>query len=78
MREDGISKSGDVGLHLCMEEDTTTLRFGSSDLGPACSPLKSLLSVRGGDGVYKDDLTGQPLPPELVAAGRAKELEYFN
>ena len=28
--------------------------------------------------VYRDDLTGQILPPELVQAARAKELEYFE
>ena len=27
---------------------------------------------------YKDDLTGQPLPPELVRIARKQELEYFN
>ena len=28
--------------------------------------------------VYRDNLTGQLLDPELVNAARAKELEYFN
>ena len=28
--------------------------------------------------IFKDDLTGQLLPPELVRAARAKELEYFE
>ena len=28
--------------------------------------------------VFKDDLTGQPLNPELVRAARRKEMEYFN
>ena len=27
---------------------------------------------------FRDDLTGQPLKPELVKAARRKELEYFN
>ena len=28
--------------------------------------------------VYRDDLTGQLLPPELVHAARKKELDYFE
>ena len=28
--------------------------------------------------VYRDDLTGQVLDPELVKAARRKELKYFN
>ena len=71
MCEHGIFKSGDIGLHR-MEEDMTTLRFGSVNLGPACLHPKPVLSVRGGDRTYKADLTGQSLPPKLVAAGRAK------
>ena len=31
-----------------------------------------------GEATYKDDLTGQLLPPDLVRAARAKELEYFE
>ena len=31
----------------------------------------------GNEPVYKDDLTGRLLPPALVKAARAKELEYF-
>ena len=31
-----------------------------------------------GDQVFKDDLTGQLLNPELVRAARANELEYFD
>ena len=31
-----------------------------------------------GDQIFKDDLTGQLLNPELVRAARAKELEYFD
>ena len=40
----------------------------------------AVLHVRIGDDepIYKDDLTGLLLPPELVRAARAKELEYFN
>ena len=30
------------------------------------------------EGVFRDDLTGQLLVPELVRAARKKELEYFN
>ena len=28
--------------------------------------------------VFKDDLNGQPLNPQLVKAARKKELDYFN
>ena len=31
-----------------------------------------------GDQVFKDDLTGQLLNPELARAARANELEYFD
>ena len=30
------------------------------------------------DTIYRDDLTGQVLDPELVRIARAKELEYFE
>ena len=35
------------------------------------------VQVEGGQ-IFKDDLTGQLLNPELVRAARAKELEYFG
>ena len=49
-------------------------------------PLYKLTDVDGaifhvraeGEPTYRDDLTGQLLPPDLVRAARAKELEYFN
>ena len=40
-------------------------------------PLYGLLKVGYDSGVC-DDLTGQPLPDELVADGKKKELAYFD
>ena len=39
----------------------------------------AVLHVRVNDEpIYRGDLTGQLLPPDLVRAARAKELEYFE
>ena len=39
----------------------------------------SLMRVQLQDGeIFKDDLTGQLLPADLVKAARKKELEYFD
>ena len=43
------------------------------------SDLGEVLHVQiEGEKICKDDLTGQALDPKLVAAARAKELEYFE
>ena len=38
----------------------------------------SFLRVQVDSEVFKDDLTGQLLPPDLVRAARKKELDYFD
>ena len=77
LRKDGVCKDGFVGmLESGME---------GQDL-PAVLPCFHLTNDKGsvlkvqveGDKVFRDDLTGQLLDPELVRAARKKELEYFD
>ena len=51
---------------------------GSRYFGPRPESTHSALLVGTQQKVYRDDLTGQILDPELVHAARRKELEYFN
>ena len=37
-----------------------------------------ILTAAGGKQLYLDDLTGQPLPEDLVKKGRKLELDYFR
>ena len=53
--------------------------------GPEAKPLVHLmpgiLAVSKGaqtTGKFRDDLTGQPLPDDLVAMGQRKELDFFE
>ena len=74
LRKDGIYTDGFVGLLETRSEQCDMPVYKLTDVDGA------ILHVRIGDDepIYKDDLTGQLLPPELVRAARAKELEYFN
>ena len=63
LRCDGITENGVHGLLPATDESLMPIE--PVELGYGCS------------GKYKDDLTGQPLRDDLVAAARAKELQYF-
>ena len=73
LRKDGTYVDGFVGM---LESKMESERL----------PVYKLTDVDGsiyhvqveGEPTYRDDLTGQLLPPDLVRAARAKELEYFN
>ena len=77
LRKDGVCKDGFVGmLESRMEGEEV----------PVASPCFLLTNDKGSilkvqiesDKVFRDDLTGQLLDPELVRAARKKELEYFD
>ena len=74
LRVDGLYKDGFIG----MLED----RGDKPDLIPVyhlTSQSGAILKVQiNGEEVFKDDLTGQLLPPDLVKAARKLELDYFN
>ena len=74
LRVDGIYKDGFIGI---LED-----RGERPDLVPMlCLTASdgSILRVQVQDSeVFKDDLTGQLSPPDLVRAARKKELEYFD
>ncbi len=64
LRADRRLKPGCVGIQAVDDDDAVQQTL----YGPE----------QGYSGKYKDDLTGQTLKDELVAAARLKELEYFN
>ena len=77
LRKDGVCKDGVVGM----------LRSGMEGQEvPAVLPCFHLTNDKGsilkvqveGDEIFRDDLTGQLLDPELVGAAKKKELEYFD
>ena len=73
LRKDGTYTDGFVGLmESRMDSDHLAVyRLHDSD--------GAVLHVQiENEPVYKDDLTGQLLPPDLVRAARAKELDYFK
>ena len=63
MRHDGRMQANLVGIHCLVDE----------------APLQNhALKIDGSKTEqYFGDITGQPLPAELVKAARAKEMEYF-
>ena len=77
LRKDGVCKDGFIGmLESGMERQevpAVLLCFRlTNDKG-------SVLNVQvEGDNVFRDDLTGQLLDPELVKAARKKEMEHFD
>ena len=74
LRRDGLYKDGFMGILEDRGEKPElipVLHLGTSD--------GSILRVQLQDSeIFKDDLTGQLLPPDLVRAARVKELEYFD
>jgi hypothetical protein len=74
LRADGKYKDGFVGILEDSNEQEELEAYRLRD------PVGGeILHVHiEGEAVYRDDLTGQLLPPELVKAARAKELEYFE
>ena len=74
LRVDGKYQDGFVGILESFsrkQEDFDHYRLSDSS--------GAIFHVRiANEPVYRDDLTGQLLPPELVRAARSKELEYFN
>ena len=74
LRCDGLYKDGFMGILEDRGEKPDlipVLHIGASD--------GSILKVQVQDSeIFKDDLTGQLLPPDLVRAARKLELEYFD
>ena len=76
LRADGMYKDGFVGM---LEERKVPEELPILPILQLTASDGAVLNVRIEDEpVYKDDLTGQLLPPELVRIARAQELEYFN
>ena len=82
-------EGGKVRVVSTFEEDTETdgggLFLGSvienyTKSGPVqANPVQGeVLHVKQQDEVFRDDLTGQLLNPELIKKARKKELDYFN
>eukprot|EP00969_Alexandrium_andersonii_P132552 5860850-Alexandrium_andersonii.AAC.1 len=46
---------------------------GEEQAGPAWSESLDVRGARGGGQLFRDDITGAALPPELVAAARSEE-----
>ena len=90
MKRDGIYKEGFVGMLEGGQEQEDIPKFVPLNLMTAKEVeellVHQLTDARGyvlnvqieNQPVYRDDLTGQLLDPELVKAARAKELEYFE
>ena len=90
MKRDGIYKDGFVGMLESGQEQEDIPKYVPLNLMTAKEveelPVHQLTDARGyvlnvqieHQPVYRDDLTGQLLDPELVRAARAKELEYFE
>ena len=74
LRADGRFQDGFVGILESFDNEQELFdTYRISDSSGAVFHVKV-----SNEPVYKDDLTGQPLPPELVRQARAKELEYFG
>ena len=77
LRADGTYKDGFVGLMESGQERESMavddMVYGLKDKHGAIMKVQI-----GADVVYRDDLTGQILDPDLVRIARAKELEYFE
>ena len=73
LKKDGTYADGFVGLLQSRKENADLPVYKLTDVD------RAVLHIRiENEPIYKDDLTGQLLPPELVKAARAKELEYFG
>ena len=70
LQKDGIFVAELVGMHA-PEEILNILELETS--------VEEIFNVRvHGKTQYRDEITGQPLIPELVHQARKKELDYFN
>ena len=87
LRADGTYKDGFVGLMESGQEREAmavmpaqiTLEIVDYTVYTLKDKNGSILNVQIGSGVvYRDDLIGQILDPDLVRIARAKELEYFE
>eukprot|EP00969_Alexandrium_andersonii_P143847 6361042-Alexandrium_andersonii.AAC.1 len=56
--------------------DTADIRelAGEEHAGPARSEFSDGRGVGGGGQLFRDDITGAALPPDLVAAARSEEI----
>ena len=74
LQRDGVCRDGFIGmLDARLEEDTVPVFSISGE------KIRDVAYVKiEEEATYRDDITGQPLDPELVRAARAKELEYFE
>ena len=87
LRADGTYKDGFVGL-MESGQEREAMAVMSVPIAPEegndrVYQLKdksgSIMHVQiNSEAIYRDDLTGQVLDPELVRIARAKELEYFE
>ena len=74
LRKDGKYTDGFIGVMESFDREQETY-----DTYRLCDSSGAVFHVRvANEATYRDDLTGQLLPPELVQAARAKELEYFE
>ena len=74
LRADGKFEDGFVGVLDSFDKEQELFEtYRISDASGAVFQVKIAHETE-----YRDDLTGQLLPPELVRAARAKELEYFG
>ena len=73
LRCDGLYTDGFVGM---VEGYCETERIPVYHLTDAYGQVLKV-QIEGAE-TYKDDLTGQPLPLELVRIARKQELEYFD
>ncbi len=83
LREDGRYVVGLIGMQPKMEDGMTDAalerrvrRLWNIEVEESVEILKAPRDATQQE-VFRDDLTGQPLVPELVRAARRRELEYF-
>ena len=75
LRKDGTYTDGFVGM---LETGSGREQMQLPLLNLTCDDGQVLKVQIENEQIFKDDLTGQLLPPEPVRLARAKELEYFN
>ena len=69
MKADGRCKEGFIGMMAVDEDDLAPM------LHAGLSEAQVQKSQQQGEEIFRDDMTGQLLIPELVMAARMKELE---
>ena len=73
LRKDGLYQDGFVGLMEGRCETELVPVFHLTDINGCLLKVQ----IEGAES-YRDDLTGQPLPADLVKIARKQELEYFD